>query len=262
MNKRLLSYITFGFSLLASAAFAQAQCCDAENYRLTYKTVYYEQPVTTYRLQYETSYEEREVTVERPEWVTETRQRRYRVAKPVIETTTREERHVVLKPVWETTYRERSYDVTEMVTETGTREERYIVNRPVYETREREERYIERKQVVETQMRQQQRTTYDPVVTMRTEYVDQGGIVEQQVLKPGPVRTQLRCLPGGYYQDNTTGYSVYRRGGLHWVAVQDPACRDLPTVRPQYRRSRSASDDVDAARCHGRDACSSDEICR
>jgi hypothetical protein len=157
-------------------------------YRVVYRTVYDEQRVVTHRLTYETALEERQVTTMKPEWVTETRQRTLRVAKPVLET--------------------------------STRNEVYRVSRPVLETETRYEQHVVRRPVTETIMQDQNYLTYEPVTTMRTEYVDRGGFVDQLVYSPGPVRNRLQWLPGAYFVDPRTGTQVYHRGGLHWVPQQ------------------------------------------
>jgi hypothetical protein len=216
-----VSVIGAGSSLWAQQ-YSVGPAVPVTTYRLECQTVYDEQRTTVYRLQYETVYEEREVTTQRPEWVTEHRQRRVRVAKPVVETSMHEKRQVVHKPVWETSMEERRRQVVKYVTETSTREERHVVHRPVWETHEREEQHVVRRAVTDTVMQQQQFTTMEPVTTMRTQYVDQGGFVDHQVYRPGDVRNRLQCLPGGYYQDPASGQTVWRRRGLHWVASQDP----------------------------------------
>ena len=163
-------------------------CCSAQ--RIVYKTVYDQQQITAYRLQYETVIQEQAVTVMRPQWFTETQQRRYTVAKPVTETSTREERYTVMRPVWET----------------ETRYQQQVVRKPVVETAMQDRNYV----------------TYEPVTTMQTQYVDQGGFVDQTVCTPGPVRNRLQWLPGSYVVDPATGSTVWQRGGLFWVPTQSP----------------------------------------
>ena len=188
----------------ATGAFAQVFC---QEYRLVYQTVYDQQEITAFRIETETIYEEQKQTTYRPVWETEMRQRRYTVSRLVTETSEREERYRVLRPVWETQMRDTSYDVVRQVVETSEREERYIVQRPVWETSEREETY----------------TVMRPVTTYTTNYVDQGGFVDQQVVTPGATRTRLRWLPHGCVVDPLTGASTFQRGGLTWVPEQGPA---------------------------------------
>jgi hypothetical protein len=135
----------------------------------------------------------------KPEWVTETRRRTYRVAKPVMETSTRNEVYRVMRPVMET----------------ETRYQQHTVRRPVTETVMQDRNYV----------------TCEPVTTMRTEYVDRGGFVDQCVYTPGAVTTRLRWLSGTWAVDPATGTTVYQRGGLHWVPEQSPGTY---TVARQY----------------------------
>jgi hypothetical protein len=60
-------------------------------------------------------------------------------------------------------------------------------------------------------------TTYDPVTTLRTDYVDQGGFQNSVVYTPGRERNRLQWLPGTYAVDPVTGASFWRRPGLYWV---------------------------------------------
>ena len=157
---------------------------------LVYRTIYEQEQVTAYRLQYETAVQEQDVVVSRPQWVLETQERRYTVARPVIETSTREDRYKVMRPVWET----------------ETRYQQQVVRKPVNETVMQAQNYV----------------TCEPVTTMRTEYVDRGGFVDQTVYHPGQVKNSLQWLPGTCAVDPATGSSVYQRPGLHWVERQDP----------------------------------------
>jgi len=206
--------------MLLTAAHVQAQTCCEPSYRLVYKTVYDQQPVTTYKLQYETVMRPREVTTLKPVWTTEKRQKTYRVAKPVMETSVRQETYKVYKPIWTTKYEERSYNRVRYVTETQNRQERIVVNKPVWSTETRQQRQIVRKQVAETVMQDRQYTTFEPITTCRTQMVDRGGYATQNVCVPGAVSNRLRWLQPGVVNDAATGVSYYRRGGLHWVPQQ------------------------------------------
>jgi len=183
-----LSVVVVGECLSAMPARAQVPC--TTTYRVVCQTVYEQRQTTAYRLQYETVFEQRRVTTNRPVWETETRERRYRVAKPVVETSTREERYKVLRPV----------------TQTETRYRQQLVRRPVTETLMQDRNYV----------------TCEPVTTMRTQYVDRGGFVDQMVFRPGPVRNRLQWMPGEYTCDPATGSTSWYRGGLHWVPTQAP----------------------------------------
>jgi hypothetical protein len=103
--------------------------------------------------------------------------------------------------------------------------------RPVVETETRYQQHVVRKAVNETVMQNQNVVTCEPVTTMRTEYVDRGGYVDQCVQTPGTVRNRLQWLPGAYFVDPRTGTQVYHRGGLHWVPTESPG---TSTVMRQY----------------------------
>ena len=191
-----LCALVLAASFFAVPVLGQTPCA---SYRVVCQTVYEQQKVTAYRLGYETVLEERQVTRHRPVWETHTRERRYRVAKPVYETSTREERYKVLRPV----------------TQTETRYRQHVVRRPVTETVMQDRSYV----------------TCEPITTLRTQYVDRGGFVDQTVFRPGAVRNGLRWVPGGYVSDPATGTNVWYRGGLHWVPTQAPGRYE---VRRQY----------------------------
>jgi hypothetical protein len=219
--------------LVLSAAPLQAQvyqACPHQAYRLVYETVYDEREVTAYRVQHDTVYEERQVTSYRPVWETEMRERRYTVARPVQETSEREERYTVMRPVWETSLRDASYDRVRNVLETAEREERYTVMKPVWETSEREERYTVRRAVMETAERDEFTTVCEPVTTYRTQYVDQGGYVDQCQYTPGAVRNRLTWQPAACVVDPLTGASTFQRGGLAWVPMQQPGAYQVARV--------------------------------
>ncbi len=206
-----------------SVSLAQDGCGCNQAYRIVYKTVYDQEPVTTYRLQYETQMVERPITVQKPVWETEVRVRRFTVQRPVTETSERVEQVTVMRPVWETTEQEFSFDRVTYVTETQNRVERFTTMKPVYETQEREEQVTVRREVQETVMQQQQQTVFEPVTTTATQFVDQGGFVDQSVVVPGRVSNRLGWVPGGASVSQTNGVTYFRRGGLHWIPTQAPA---------------------------------------
>lgn len=179
--------------LMAPQARAQSCCAPAPviTYRVVQPEITYEtRTATAYRLEYETVFREEPITVMRDEVVTENRQRRYRVAKPVLETAEHEEAYTVMRPV--------------CVNEE--RDQVYTTMRPVYETSEREEQY----------------TTYRPVTTYRTEYVDQGGFVEQPVVTPPSATTRLR-FNGGWATNPATGVTSWSLPFIRPTVVQTPA---------------------------------------
>jgi hypothetical protein len=210
-----------GCVLIVPTAYAQDACGCAPAYRIEYKTIYDRQPVTAYRLEYEDQVVEKPITVQKQVWETEMRVRKYTVAKPVTLTSEKVEEVKVMKPVWEDSFQDVSYD--KVVNETERRVERYTTLKPVYETQEREEQYTVRRPVQETVMQPQQQTVYEPVTTTATQYVDQGGYVDQQTVTPGAVRNRLQWIPGGYSVSGVNGLPYYQRGGFHWVPTQAPA---------------------------------------
>lgn len=162
----------------------------------SYPSTTYSAPYTAYRIEYDTVEEQVPVTTYKYVWETEMRERRYTVAKPVYETSQREERYTVRKPVWETSYREETVQKVRYVRETSEREETYTVRKPVYETTEREQRHTVLKPVYETSMRDQAYTVLRPVTSYRTQYVQRGGWVNQQVYSPGYLTRQYACVGG------------------------------------------------------------------
>ena len=85
--------------------------------------------------------------------------------------------------------------------------------RPIYETAEREENT----------------TVMEPVVSVRTQYVDQGQYVDQQVCRPAPVRYRLAWQPSTCAVDPST-----RRRGKPtpvWSGCQAQQAPVAETVR-------------------------------
>jgi hypothetical protein len=205
-----------------STVYSAASVCGQE-YRLVYKTVCEQRQRTAYKIEYETAYEERPVTTYKPIWETQVREERYTVARPVTETSEREEVYTVQKPVWETQMRDNSYTRIRYVQETAEREERYTVNHPITETSEREEAYTVLRPVYET-CRTETYTVMRPQTVCQTQMVDQGGFVEQTVMKPEAPATRLRWMSGTCAVDPGTGQTVYQRAGLYWVQVPRTTC--------------------------------------
>jgi hypothetical protein len=210
-----------GCVLFVPAAYAQDACGCAPTYRIEYKTIYDRQPVTAYRLEYEDQIVDKPITVKREVWETEMRVRKYTVAKPVTLTSEKVEEVKVMRPVWEDAFQDVTYD--KVVNETEKRQERYTTMKPVYQENFRDEQYTVRKEVPYTMLQPQQRTVYEPVTTTATQYVDQGGYVDQQTVTPGAVRNRLQWIPGGYSVSGVNGLPYYQRGGFHWVPTQAPA---------------------------------------
>ena len=166
-------------------------------YRIVYRTVYEDRPITTYRRELETHFRDQVITTRKPVWNTETRVRRITVHKPVYETSTHIQRQTVRRPVWETELRT----------------SRRIVHRPITE------------QVMQTR----NSSVLEPVTTLRTEVVDQGSFVNQTVEVPGAVRNRLQWVQGGYVTDPATGALLYQRSGFYWVPTQGPSTLQVQT---------------------------------
>jgi hypothetical protein len=136
-----------------------------------------------------------------------------------------------MRPVWEETTRDCSYDQVRYVTETEMREQRYVVQRPVVEETYQDQQRVVRKTVSDTVLQDCNYTTYEPVTTMRTDYVDQGSVVNSYVYTPGRERNRLQWLPGTYAADPLTGVTYWRRAGLYWVPT---AAAGAYAVQQQY----------------------------
>lgn len=205
---------------------AQEEC---EKYHRWDRTVFVTQPITENRLVKETSFETVKETKYRTVRQSEDRERTVIEEKPVTQTSERVQRTVVPKKITETKYRtvrrvENSFeDVTEV------REEKYTVRKPVTETTIREEKVTVRKPITETQVKKEQITTLKPKSFRQTAQVP------GTLLVPGVTgsRPRARWLSRGWYDDNTSGRSVWRRPGLHWVQEPQFGQAAVPVVVPQ-----------------------------
>ncbi len=86
----------------------------------------------------------------------------------------------------------------------------------------RDEYYTVRRPVIETQMREQRYVVYEPVTTFENQQIDQGGWVDEQVIKPGRKALRLRWLKGGWTVDPATGREYWRLPMLRPVREQQP----------------------------------------
>jgi len=180
--------------------------------------IYENQSLDTCQLRNQIIYEERVITTYEPVWETEMRTCYYTVARPETQVIERAQRCVVIKPVWETQICDRSYDVVRNVVETCEREERYTVSRLVYETECREQKVQVSRYVTRTVDREVPQVTHTPVTRMRTEYVDKGSYVTEQVQKPRRIQfSVLRWAPGGWGTDPANGKKRYELPGFVWV---------------------------------------------
>jgi hypothetical protein len=196
-------------------------------------TTYKSQPVNLSAWVNETVMMTEPVTSYKPVWTREKRERRTTVLKPIVQTSEKVERYLVKRPVWETTYEERQIEETSYETVTEMQEQRYLVQKPVVETELREEHVLVRKPVTTTMMQTENVTTLKPVTVAETQYVAGMSLQNDLVLQTG--RNRLRWLSPGYYVDPLTGWTDFRRRGLHWVPDQTLALQPTvaPTLTPQ-----------------------------
>ena len=93
---------------------------------------------------------------------------------------------------------------------------------PVSTTQYRDEVYTVTRPVIETSTREQRQVCYDPVTTFVPQQVDQGGWVNQQVVRPGRTVTRLRWIEGGWTVDPATGREYWRLPMLRPVRIKQP----------------------------------------
>ena len=206
-------------SIIATLIFSHTSISHGQ--RITYKEIDVErtinEPVT--RTQWvekktlETDLETRQKQVIQ----TEKRQRTIITQKPVTETKYRIEKVTRQKPVTVQKFRERRTKQTTYKTINGVREETETVREPVIETEMRTERVTTKKPVTKELIEVQKTTTMKPVVKKETQFSTVPGQQLYGVLPDLSRRPRLRLLARGNYTDPTTGATVYRRGGLHWV---------------------------------------------
>jgi hypothetical protein len=232
----LLSLLTvFAMNIVSSGeACAQEQCI---TYKTYLETFYREEPVVETKLVNETAYETKTVTKQRRVYTTETRMRKKIVKKPVQTTGERIETETLSRKVEETKYREIQVEEESFEDVTEMRDEEYTVQKTVKETLFREQEETVRVPVTETRMETEDVTTYRPVE------VAQQSFLPAQLIIPGAANSQSNARPSidwlrpGYYTDPTTGQSVYRRRGLHWVMPQQNNSTAVPVVIPQESKS-------------------------
>ena len=206
-------------SVIASSIFSYAP--EAQAQRITYKEVEVErtvdEPVTKRRWVEKKIVETDVETCQRQVIQTEKRQRTVITQKPVTETKYRIEKVTQRKPVTVQKFRERRTKQTTYKTMSGFREETQTVREPVIETEMRTERVTVKKPVTKELIEVQKTTTMKPIVKKETQFDTVPGQQLYGVLPDVSRRPRIRLLPRGNYTDPTTGATVYRRGGLHWV---------------------------------------------
>ena len=199
---------------------------------VTYKeydqTFYREEPVKAWK------WVEQEVmeTSQKSRWVqeydTEKLERTSVSYRPVEKTSERVEKYKELEPVTVTKYREKETQETSYETAVEMREETVLVKKPVVETQMREKEFTVREKVTENSFE------FKPITTLKPVAVPETTLTPANVVVPGVIgtRPRVRWLRPGNYVDPSTGLSVYRRRGLHYVNPT-PVAAVVPALVPQ-----------------------------
>ena len=211
-----LGFLTVG-AISAPSAQAQVPC---QTYRLERVPVTVERPVTSYRQVTEWVTETRDVTEFKD--VRETETRRTVSYKPVFDTEEVLETRTVRKPITETRVETRTRNVWEYEDIVEQREEVITVPKEIRETHYRDVQQVQRVPTTTTVMQNEAVTTLRPVTSYHTQYVDQGGYVNQVVQSPSTVSNRLRWLPPNWTYDPVSGVNVTQRRGLYWVPTVNP----------------------------------------
>jgi hypothetical protein len=220
-------YLSIGCAL-PCAQTVDAQTTGPITYKTYDQTFYRAQPVKAWK------WVEQEVTetTEKSRWVqeydTEKLERKSVSYRPIEKTSERIEKYTELEPVTVTKYREKEIEETSFETAVEMREETVIVKKPVVETVMREKQFKVREKVTEESFEYKPTTTLKPVTVPETTLVPQAVIVPQA----GDARPRVQWLRPGTYVDPATGYSVYRRRGLHWTNSA-PTAAVVPALIPQ-----------------------------
>lgn len=211
----IIALVAPAFILAPSNSVAQQNWV---SYQLVPTTVYEKKPMKVTRWVDETTTEKKQVTSYKPIWQTEKRERKQVVYKPIQETLEREEKIILRRPVVETLFRDKTVKETTYETVTKYRDEEYTVREPVTETEMRTESYTVRKPVTEKMIEVTKTTTFKPVVGSETEMASTQVPVIQLGSTPDPnARPRVQWLQRGYYTDPSSGQTVYRKPGFHWV---------------------------------------------
>ena len=219
--------LSFVFTPLA-AHFVDAQTAGPITYKTYDQTFYREEPVKAWK------WVEQKVTekTQKSRWVqeydTQKLERKKISYRPIEKTSERIEKYTELEPVTVTKYREKEIEETSFETAVEMREETVIVKKPVVETVMREKEFKVREKVTEESFE------YKPTTTLKPVTVPETTLVPQNVIVPGVTnaRPRVQWLRPGTYVDPATGYSVYRRRGLHWTNTA-PAAAVVPALIPQ-----------------------------
>jgi len=205
-----------------------AQTAGPITYKTYDETFYREEPVKAWK------WVEQKVTetTQKSRWVqeydTEKLERTSVSYRPIEKTSQRIEKYTELEPVTVTKYREKEIEETSYETAVELREETVIVKKPVVETVMREKEFSVREKVTEESFE------FKPITTLKAVEVPETTLVPTDVIVPRSVnaRPRVQWLRPGTYVDPATGYSVYRRGGLHWASPA-PTAAVMPALVPQ-----------------------------
>jgi hypothetical protein len=131
--------------------------------------------------------------------------------------------HQAYRVVYRTVYDEKQVTAYRLEYETRYQEKTVTSYKPQMFNETREEVYLVQKPIYETAYRTEYTTKMVPYTTYRTETVDQGCYVDQQICVPGRTSYRLAYQPPVCLVDPTTGVSTSQGGGWAWVAAQAPS---------------------------------------
>ncbi len=214
--------------LVALDVEVRAQVNEPITYKVYDQTFYRAEPVKAWKWVEEEVME----TSQQSRWVqeydTEKLERKSVTYRPVEKTSQRIEKYNELEPVTVTKYREKEIQETSYETAVEMRDETVIVKKPVVETVMRDKEFTVREKVTEDSFE------FKPITTLTPVEVPETTLVASDVIVPNAVRPRPRVqwLRPGTYVDPATGFSVYRRRGLHWTNTT-PTAAVVPALVPQ-----------------------------
>ena len=214
--------------ILCAAPVLEAQTTGPITYKTYDQTFYREQPVKAWKWVEQNVTE----TTQKSRWVqeydTEKLERTKVTYRPIEKTSERIEKYTELEPVTVTKYREQEIEETSYETAVEMREETVLVMKPVVETVMRDKEFKVREKVTEESFE------YKPTTTLKPVAVPETTLVAQNVIVPSArnARPRVQWLSPGTYIDPVTGFSAYRRRGLHWTNSA-PLAAVVPALVPQ-----------------------------
>lgn len=211
-----------------AAQVVNAQTTGPITYKTYDQTFYRDEPVQAWKWVEEKVMEKSQQSRWVQEYDTEKLERKSVTYRPVEKTSERIEKYTELEPVTVTKYREKEIEETSYETAVEMREETVVVKKPVVETVMRDKEFKVREKVTEESFEYKPMTTLKPVVVPETTLVPQNVVVPQANSAP----PRIQWLRRGTYTDPATGYSVYRRRGLHWT-TSPPTAAVVPALVPQ-----------------------------